>query len=324
MKIKVSVIVPVYNTEKYLNKCLNSLVNQSLKEIEIILVNDCSTDNSLTILNDYKNKYPEKITVINLKENKGPGGARNEGISVANGEYLGFVDSDDDVSVKMFEELYKIAFETDSDIVDCKYYNESLNENILTTDKSALGDLTLEKRRELFIHAGFIFSKIIKRDIIINNNIKFREKVAYEDTDFIRTVIFYCKKISISDLILYYHRYNETSLTNQNDLNIQIYQKIDAVKFLVNKFKNLNAYDDYKEEIIYFIYKTYAVILYNIWSGNETVNLEVFKDLHDFFFELVDCDYHNNKYILNMSKEIRIAAEINNEDYTKLSSICME
>ena len=103
MKIKVSIIVPVYNNEKYLRRCLESLVNQSLKDIEIILINDCSTDKSIDILNGYEEKYSEKITLINLNENKRPGGARNRGIEAAKGEYLGFVDSDDYVEKDMYE-----------------------------------------------------------------------------------------------------------------------------------------------------------------------------------------------------------------------------
>ena len=112
-KIKISVIVPVYNTEKYLNECLNSLVNQTIyKELEIICINDASTDNSLKILEGYEKQY-ENLIVINSNVNKKQGGARNLGIMRATGEYLGFVDSDDFVDLEMYEKLYNEAIKKD-------------------------------------------------------------------------------------------------------------------------------------------------------------------------------------------------------------------
>lgn len=325
MNIKVSIIVPVYNTENYLVRCLDSLVNQSLKEIEIILINDCSQDHSLDILQRYKQKYAEKIVIINLNENKGPGGARNEGINVAKGEYLGFVDSDDDVCCTMFEELYNIALVENYDLVDCEFYYEAFNQNMKTTSHTALGELNLDKKRELFIHSGFIWSKIIKRNILIDKNIRFREKSAFEDIDFLRKVIFYCKKISASDKVLYNYRDNDNSISSRLTEDIQIYQKMEALISLVKNFKDINAYDDFKDEITYLVYKSYMIMLeYAVSLENENMNLALFKELQDFFFELVNYDYQDNKYISQFSREERLFAEVNNADYKQLISICAE
>ena len=112
--IKVSVIVPVYNTEEYLEKCLNSLINQTLKEIEIICVNDGSTDNSGKILKQYAKRYPQ-VKVIE-QQNLKQGAARNNGVKTATGEYIGYVDSDDWVDLDYFEKLYNTAKKYDSDI----------------------------------------------------------------------------------------------------------------------------------------------------------------------------------------------------------------
>lgn len=112
--VDVSIIVPVYNTEEYLQKCLDSLTNQTLKNIEIICVNDGSTDNSLKILQDNAIK-DDRIKIIN-QGNKKQGAARNAGMQVATGEYIGFVDSDDYVDLNYFERLYRIARNYDSDI----------------------------------------------------------------------------------------------------------------------------------------------------------------------------------------------------------------
>ena len=118
--IKVSVIVPCYNTEKYLSKCLDSLVNQTLKEIEIVCVNDGSTDNTLSILREYESKYKDKIVIID-KPNEGTWDTRWAGIKKARGEYIGFIDSDDYVSPNFASKLYNAARKTNADLVVCGY-----------------------------------------------------------------------------------------------------------------------------------------------------------------------------------------------------------
>ena len=118
MNPKVSVIVPVYNVEKYLAKCLDSLVIQTLEDIEIIVVNDGTKDNSQLIINQYVKNYPDKVFSY-IKKNGGLGDARNYGLQYANAEYIGFVDSDDYVSPHMYEKLYKKAISDNSDLVLC-------------------------------------------------------------------------------------------------------------------------------------------------------------------------------------------------------------
>ena len=102
MSTAVSIIVPVYNAERYLTECLGNIVNQTLQNIEVILVNDASTDGSLSLMRECEHQYPDKVRVIDSKENLGAGGARNLGIKMARGEYIGFADSDDMVDVTMY------------------------------------------------------------------------------------------------------------------------------------------------------------------------------------------------------------------------------
>lgn len=122
---KLSIIVPVYNSSKYLYKCINSLLNQTLSDMEIILIDDCSTDNSLYIIDNYKKLYPNKIKVLVNNENKGTGYSRNKGLFIATGEYIGFIDSDDYIEHDMYEKMYVAAVNKDNDIVvtnmDLKY-----------------------------------------------------------------------------------------------------------------------------------------------------------------------------------------------------------
>lgn len=324
MNVKVSIIVPVYNTKKYLRKCLDSIVNQTLKEIEIILINDCSTDESIEILREYERIYSEKIIVIDLKENKKPGGARNEGIKIAKGEYIGFVDSDDYIDLIMYEELYKIAKQGNYDMVDCGFDNKSVNKMALSTTRDTWGELDLLKKRQLIAYPGFIWSKIFKRSILIDNNLKFREKVTFEDVDFLPMVILYLKSVYASDLVLYYYRNNSKSITSDSSSNIQIYDKMMSLRYLVQNFKELNAYEDYKDEITFTIYNMYIYMVkyYAIDSENAKEDYEVYKELQEFFFELVKHDYSNNKYILNLDKKKRMYAELNNKDYKMILDTC--
>ena len=118
---KVSVIVPVYNAQNFLEKCIESLTQQTLKEMELIFVNDGSTDQSLQILEKYQKRFPKKVMVYS-KENGGQASARNLGISKSRGEYIGFIDADDYVDTHMYEAMYKKAKKENSDYVECQYH----------------------------------------------------------------------------------------------------------------------------------------------------------------------------------------------------------
>ena len=131
---KVSVIVPFYNVEKYIDRCLNSLVNQTLEDIEIIIVNDGSKDNSETIAKEYSSKYKDKIIYLE-KENGGLSDARNYAIPYATGEYIAFLDSDDYVEVNMYEQMYEKAKKENADIVECDFLWEYPNEKIESKGK---------------------------------------------------------------------------------------------------------------------------------------------------------------------------------------------
>ncbi len=161
---KVSVIIPVYNTEKYLRKCLDSVCNQTLSDIEIICVNDCSTDNSFEILKEYASK-DDRIKLIDFKENKGAAVARNTGIDEAKGEYIGFVDSDDFIDLDFYEKLYKEAINKNADIVKgaYKYPNGSIVETFFNEK------IKEDKNNFSYGYCGAIYNTIL----IKSNNITF-------------------------------------------------------------------------------------------------------------------------------------------------------
>ena len=171
---KVSIIVPVWGVEKYISKCLESLVNQTLDDIEIILVNDGSPDNSQKIIDEYVKRYPQKV-ISYIKENGGQGSARNYGIKVATGEFISFVDSDDYIELNMVEKMYIKAKKDKSDIVICGNYNVS--ENYLHKKQ----DYFTSNYNTNFENALFgkmaVWNKLYKKNIIVDNKIFFKENV---------------------------------------------------------------------------------------------------------------------------------------------------
>lgn len=216
--VKVSVIVPIYNVEKYLKKCLDSIINQTLKEIEIILVNDGSTDGSSLILEEYKRK-DNRIILIN-KINGGQGSARNEGIKIAKGEYIGFVDSDDWISLDMYEKLYEEA-EENIDLVVC-------GRELFNSEYKKIGEIKIENRiisiedieeyiidNLLYVQTVVCCNKLYKKRILKENNILFEdvERVGSEDALFNYCYILNSKKVKTIDRGIYkaYERAKSTT-----------------------------------------------------------------------------------------------------------------
>ena len=199
----VSIIVPIYNVEKYLSKCINSIVNQTLANIEIILIDDGSTDFSGSIADQYA-KNDSRIKVIH-KNNEGQGAARNIGIDLAKGDYIGFVDSDDWIDFDMYEKLYKSAIDNNACIAVCnrKVFDE--NGNLMTMVN--VGKKSLKNIKDnmcdyivsdlLYNHTVVVYNKIYKSEIIKSNKIYFKEvrEVGSEDFLFNYQVLFYIDKI---------------------------------------------------------------------------------------------------------------------------------
>lgn len=231
---KVSIIVPIYNTEKYLKKCLDSLVNQTLKDIEIILINDGSTDNSQNIIDNYCAKYSSKIKSF-TKENSGQASARNLGITKATGQYIGFVDSDDWIELNMYEKLYNKATEDNLDIVCCNMF--LIVNGIKQKCASRLtypNDIT----KNYIINECDPCNKIFKKNLLLNNNIVFLENRIYEDLAMIPTLALYTNKIGYIDCYLYNYLIRKGSTMNQTKYNKKLEDIFYVMEELSNKFKN--------------------------------------------------------------------------------------
>ena len=253
--IKLSIIIPVYNVEKYLEECLDSVSKQTLKDIEIICIDDGSTDNSLNILKEYSKK-DKRIKIIS-KENGGQASARNLGIREAKGEYIAFIDSDDFIEDTMFEELYNKAEENNLDIAMCKI---ALYDNHTEEIKKHLWYYMLgvfrDFEKEVFNHKDTKeftceisvtpYNKIYKASLIKNNNILFPEGLIFEDEKFFYDTYLRAKRVSIVDEFLYYYRTNRkgstVDITKENDYT----DIIPIFKQIRETFKETGNYEDYK------------------------------------------------------------------------------
>ena len=212
---KVSIVVPVYNVEKYIDRCLESLVNQTLKDIEIIVVNDGSTDNSKEVIEKYQKEYPEMLKVYTIK-NSGAAKARNIGLEKASGEYIGFVDSDDFVSKTMFEELYNKAINDNADVVKCAYYKVQEDKYIEKEIETEFdyGKSIREDKSILINSTPYIWNKIFKKELIDKYKIKFPDIRIYEDLVFTYKLFMVANKISkVNNTLYFYISFQENSLT---------------------------------------------------------------------------------------------------------------
>ena len=256
----VSIVIPIYNTEKYLEKCLNSLLNQALVDIEIICINDASTDNSLNIIYKYA-EQDSRIRVINLVKNKRQGGARNEGLKIATGEYIGFVDSDDWVDEKMFQCLYAEAIKQNADICVCDYYKvyngcEVEKEEILKDDIFYLSEV--DKKKKIILAGGYICCCLIKRDLILNNNLFFPENVLYEDNA-IGGAIFLAARniIKVSEPFYYYRQDNVSTTRSMNNWNY--FDRLKTALMFLENMTRIDVNRIYQEEIEFRFYELYHI-----------------------------------------------------------------
>ena len=253
-KIKVSIIVPVYNVEEYLARCLDSLVNQSLKDIEIIVVNDGSPDNSQKIIDDYCKKYKNVKSFI--KENGGLSDARNFGIEKAQGEYIAFLDSDDYVTTDMYMEMYNKAISGDFDMVVCDL-NYVYDDKIIKASCNVKKDTNNIKDVMLNIYPA-AWNKIFKRNLM-DKGIRFKKGVWFEDVEFIYRLLPYINTIGVVHKTFNQYVQREGSITNT--INKKLYHYIDNWNGIVEYYKKNNLYEEYKLELEYcyvrYIYATF-------------------------------------------------------------------
>ena len=254
--IKVSVIVPCYNVEKLLPKCLDSLVNQTLTDIEIICVNDASPDNGIAILRDYEARYPN-IRVIDLKKNVCLGGARNRGMEIARGEYIAFVDSDDYVEPDMYEKLYARAQATGADVVACDYDLVDNNYQLIgkrVVDRTHLcGPVDEETRKALYLHMGTAWGRIHRREFLVAHEIKFPEHIFFEDLYFNLVESLYVRHFEYVPQCYYKYYYNPQSIVRSNASLRKTSDRIRSLDLALDYFRDKGVASHYAALLNYVV-----------------------------------------------------------------------
>lgn len=260
---KISVIVPVFNVEKYLGECLESVLAQSLADIEIICLNDGSTDNSLKILEEYSAK-DERIKIVN-KENSGYGHTMNLGLATAKGDYVGIVESDDFVKNTMFEDLLELAEKFDADVVKSEYYDYTMvngkpraRKNGMLQKFKKFQPFNIKNAPELLRKPPSIWSAIYKREFLNKNNIRFLETAgaSFQDTSFSLKALCLAEKIVLTPKAYLYYRQDNagSSVKSKNKVFAICDEYAEADRFLdlfpetksgVNTQKLIKQYSSY-------------------------------------------------------------------------------
>ena len=241
--VKISVIVPIYNVEKQLSRCLESILKQEENDLEIILVNDGSPDNSGEIAKEYATRYPDKILYFE-KENGGLSDARNYGLKYATGDFIAFLDSDDYIEKNAYEEMYNKAIEENADYVECDFIWEFPNK--IRVDKQ----YPYKNKKEMLSFVRVVaWNKLIKRQLITDNNLEFPKGLRYEDVEFTYKLIPFINKFAYVDKPFIHYVQREGSIANvQNERTAEIFTVLDNV---IEFYKKNNIYEKYRDELEY-------------------------------------------------------------------------
>ena len=308
-KYKVSICIPIYNVEKYLRECLDSIINQSLKEIEIICINDGSTDGSPEILDEYAQK-DSRIKVIN-KENSGYGASMNRALDYATGEYIGIIESDDFAQIDMFENLYNIAKDNDAEIVKSDWYKYwSLDKfvckgNNITPAKTGYITNFEEDNSILRINPS-IWSGIYKKEFLDANNIRFLETpgASYQDLSFTFKLYTLAKRVILTDdAYLYYRQDNINSSVKAKNKIYCVYDEIE--KFMGEHPEFTENHRIQKEILKYNAYMSSVIRL------SEELRPEFVKVFSEQFKKSYDSGMLNKEFFNKVSK-IEFLILINN------------
>ncbi len=304
----ISVIVPVYNVEKYIHKCIDSILAQDFQETEIIIVDDGSTDSSGSIVDEYANQFPEKIIVLH-QENCGQGEARNKGIEIARGDYIIFVDSDDYLEKNALTILFNEINDSNSEIAVCGIRRVDEMGNYLSSEIDTGFPLhtciNIKECKGVVAISPSPCNKLIKKTLFTENRITFPSKVWYEDFRTIPKVLAFAKTISFTDECLYnyFQRPGSTMRNSNTERNHEI---IDAMEDLMSFFKSKNLLDVYASELEFMAIRSV------LWDSTvrilkNTRKHPVLKDIRTYTLQNFPNAFANKYFVdfINEKKLIR-------------------
>lgn len=262
---KVSVIIPVYNCEGYIEKCARSLFEQSLEGVEYIFINDCTKDSSIEILENVVSCYRDReVLIINNDTNIGPGPSRNAGIRAAQGEYIIFCDSDDFVESDAYENMYLLAKQKDADVVACGigYYDE--NGECLFSELYHTNEITKEslydlKRLEGGIHSSSC-NKLVKRDFLLQHSILFANGVVMWDDLFVTILYrFFANRMCVIDKPYYHYIMHPNSITHESILK-QTDSQILCARLISDYFVGMEIDERLKRSLMFLKFKSKSAL----------------------------------------------------------------
>lgn len=266
--------MPVYNmaSDHKLEYCLDSLVNQTVEDYEIIAVDDCSTDNSMEILKEYERRFPEKFRAVHSEVNRHQGGAKNIGLRMAKGEWIGFIDSDDWIRPDMYERLIERAKSTGADLAGCDYcltdvHSMEVGQIVHNNKKSQSGILNKEKRASLILDGGSLVVKIFRRSMIMEKELWFPEDIFYEDNALGNSYLVLAKHFEYIEEPMYYYYQHDTSTVHTISPK-RCEDRMEAGRLMLAEAKRHGYFEELRPELEYsFTLLFYINTLFTYMAG---------------------------------------------------------
>ncbi|SCY34085.1 glycosyltransferase family 2 protein [Butyrivibrio sp. INlla14] len=323
---KVSVVIPAYNAHDTLARCLGSLVNQTLQDMEVVVVNDASKDDTIDICNRCKAAFPDRVVVVDSKENLGCGGARSLGLDAASGEFIGMADADDYVAPTMYEKLYEKAIETGADIVDSGFYAEATDTALLKVSDDLAGDLDDIKRSRLIVSGGYLVTKIFRREIFEEPKVRMqRNMAALEDLEIFTYSFLRARRIAAVKEIFYNYCDTAGSNTKMMDLDKYYDAVYRAMQGTYDKCHDRPEYPGCQMAIEFMMANVYSYAvnrcLYNqiarlgadkrnvkrYFEGLPSKELSMIKELVALRNEVIKIPFEENDFIMSKIAELDLA-----------------
>lgn len=313
--MRLSIIVPVYNMagDGKLQYCMESLLAQTIADYEIIAVDDASTDESFEILEQYERANPGRVRAVRSPENRRQGGARNIGLKLARGEWIGFIDSDDWIAPDMYEKLLARADESGADVTGCQYQltsEHSMKPGKLMVNHTPehTGILGLKQYRKWMLMPGSMVIKIYKKSVIDRHHLRFPEHVFYEDNCAGSLWMMRFTHFELVDEPLYYYYQHEASTVHRITRE-RCYERMKAAEMLVEGCMREGFYEPYHKELeARFTQLYYVNTLFSYMAGIRIPSIRFLKELRDgmnaYFPHFRDNPYYREMYDAEQKKMI--------------------
>lgn len=307
--MRLSIIVPVYNMAQggKLHQCLESLTSQELADYEVIAVDDCSTDGSADILNDFAARHGDRLKVVLSPENRRQGGARNLGLAAACGEWVGFVDSDDWIARNMYARLLDKAEETGADIVGCDLLiteetGRETGSPVRENTREQTGVLGTAERKKIVLSPGSMVVKIYKRALFEENRIRFPEKMFYEDNAIAALPFLYAKRFERVEECLYF--YYQHSASTVHGISVEkCRDRMRAMEIFLEECRARGFLEEVREEAAFALYELgYCNTLFSYMQAVKRPDRKFLGELRDYLLGHVP-DIRGNIYYQERTDE---------------------